>query len=50
LDLLPRILLSTLGLTPLMVYFFIPLSTRLLASWLNAPTRRCGPQGARNPA
>lgn len=36
LSLLPRILLSTLGLTPLMVYFFIPLSTRLLAGWLNA--------------
>jgi len=42
--LLPRILLSTLGLTPLMVYFFIPLSTRCLANWLNArpsaPARR----------
>ncbi|CAG8866952.1 hypothetical protein PS627_02235 [Pseudomonas fluorescens] len=36
LDLVPRILLSTLGLTPLMVYLFIPLSTRLLAPWLNA--------------
>ncbi len=36
LSLLPRILLSTLGLTPLMVYFFIPLSTRWLAGWLNA--------------
>jgi antibiotic biosynthesis monooxygenase (ABM) superfamily enzyme len=36
LGLLPRILLSTLGLTPLMVYCFIPLSTRLLAGWLNA--------------
>ena len=35
LNLLPRILLSTLGLTPLMVYLFIPLSTRLLANWLN---------------
>ncbi|MFD2642099.1 antibiotic biosynthesis monooxygenase [Pseudomonas japonica] len=36
LSLLPRILLSTLGLTPLMVYLFIPLSTRCLAGWLNA--------------
>ena len=33
--LLPRVLISTLCLTPLMVYFFIPLSTRLLANWLN---------------
>ncbi|MNP38360.1 hypothetical protein D3C76_1318680 [compost metagenome] len=39
--LLPRVLISTLCLTPLMVYFFIPLSTRLLANWLNsAPTRQ----------
>ncbi|MCO7563591.1 antibiotic biosynthesis monooxygenase [Pseudomonas sp. S 311-6] len=36
LDLVPRVLLSTLGLTPVMVYLFIPLSTRLLAGWLNA--------------
>lgn len=36
LDLVPRVLLSTLGLTPVMVYLFIPLSTRLLAPWLNA--------------
>ncbi|QBF25211.1 antibiotic biosynthesis monooxygenase [Pseudomonas tructae] len=50
LDLVPRILLSTLGLTPLMVYLFIPLSTRLLANWLNARAARPGPQGARNPA
>ena len=34
-----RILLSTLALTPLMTYLFIPLSTRLLASWLHAPRR-----------
>ncbi|HGM5581006.1 TPA: antibiotic biosynthesis monooxygenase [Pseudomonas putida] len=40
LDLLPRVLLSTLVLTPLMVYLFIPLSTRLLASWLNPPAPR----------
>lgn len=40
-SLLPRVLISTLCLTPLMVYFFIPLSTRMLASWLQgAPTRR----------
>lgn len=36
LSLAPRVLLSTLGLTPLMVYIFIPLSTRLLAGWLNS--------------
>ncbi|AYF90229.1 antibiotic biosynthesis monooxygenase [Pseudomonas sp. JS3066] len=29
-----RILISTLALTPLMTYWFIPLSTRLLAPWL----------------
>jgi antibiotic biosynthesis monooxygenase (ABM) superfamily enzyme len=40
LDLLPRVLLSTLALTPLMVYLFIPLSTRLLAGWLNAARAR----------
>ena len=40
-SLLPRIFVSTLCLTPLMVYFFIPLSTRLLAGWLNSkPVRR----------
>ncbi|MNC84093.1 hypothetical protein D3C75_1384330 [compost metagenome] len=33
-ELVPRVLLSTLALTPLMVYLFIPLSTRLLAGWL----------------
>ncbi|TLP60020.1 MULTISPECIES: antibiotic biosynthesis monooxygenase [Pseudomonas] len=36
LELVPRVLLSTLALTPLMVYLFIPLSTWLLAGWLNA--------------
>ncbi|CAM3049417.1 hypothetical protein GCM10011247_23320 [Pseudomonas plecoglossicida] len=36
LELVPRVLLSTLALTPVMVYLFIPLSTRLLASWLHA--------------
>ncbi|ERO62323.1 hypothetical protein P308_04690 [Pseudomonas piscis] len=41
LGMLPRVFVSTLALTPLMVYFFIPLSTRLLANWLNAaPPRR----------
>lgn len=34
LSLVPRILLSTLALTPLMTYLFIPLSTRLLEPWL----------------
>lgn len=36
LSLLPRVLLSNLALTPMMVYVFIPLSTRCLAGWLNA--------------
>ncbi|SDP55705.1 hypothetical protein SAMN04489798_6234 [Pseudomonas arsenicoxydans] len=40
LSLLPRVLISTLCLTPLMVYFFIPLSTRLLANWLNSTPAR----------
>lgn len=35
-SLLPRVFISTLCLTPLMVYFFIPLSTRILANWLNS--------------
>ncbi|MDE1911986.1 MAG: antibiotic biosynthesis monooxygenase [Pseudomonas sp.] len=40
LGLLSRVLVSTLALTPLMVYFFIPLSTHLLAGWLHpAPAR-----------
>lgn len=38
LSLVMRILLSTLMLTPLMTYLFIPLSTRLLAPWLNTPS------------
>jgi len=41
--LLPRVLVSTLCLTPLMVYFFIPLSTRLLATWLNNTPARALP-------
>jgi antibiotic biosynthesis monooxygenase (ABM) superfamily enzyme len=35
LPLLPRVLVSTLALTPVMVFLFIPLSTRLLAPWLH---------------
>lgn len=38
--LLTRVFVSTLCLTPLMVYFFIPLSTRLLAGWLQTPSAR----------
>ncbi|CAH0149646.1 MULTISPECIES: antibiotic biosynthesis monooxygenase [unclassified Pseudomonas] len=40
-QLITRVLLSTLALTPLMTYLFIPLVTRLLAPWL---------QGTRNAA
>ena len=36
LPLLLRVLLGTLALTPLMTYWFIPLSTRLLEPWLQA--------------
>lgn len=41
LSLVSRVLLSTLALTPLMTYLFIPLSTRLLEPWLqgNSPRR-----------
>ncbi|WP_043527635.1 antibiotic biosynthesis monooxygenase [Litchfieldella xinjiangensis] len=35
LPLVPRVLVSTLCLTPVMVFLFIPLSTRLLAPWLH---------------
>ncbi len=42
LGLVARILISTLALTPLMTYLFIPLSTRLLAPWLNAAPRPGG--------
>ena len=51
LDLLSRVFLSTLALTPLMVYFFIPLSTRMLAGWLNsvpAPRAPCRSELARD--
>lgn len=46
LDMLPRVLISTLALTPLMVYFFIPLSTRLLAGWLHGAPARSMPAEA----
>ncbi|MGQ7247325.1 antibiotic biosynthesis monooxygenase [Halomonas sp. V046] len=36
LPLVPRVLVGTLMLTPVMVFLFIPLSTRLLAPWLQA--------------
>ncbi|UPQ83103.1 MULTISPECIES: antibiotic biosynthesis monooxygenase [Pseudomonas] len=39
LSLVMRILISTLALTPLMTYLFIPLSTRVLAPWLRTPPR-----------
>lgn len=35
-----RVLLSTLALTPLMTYWFIPLSTCLLEPWLHKRTER----------
>ena len=40
LSLVVRVLLSTLALTPLMTYLFIPLATRLLAPWLLADSGR----------
>ena len=33
------VLLTTIVLTPLMTYFFLPLSTRLLRPWLQAPRK-----------
>jgi antibiotic biosynthesis monooxygenase (ABM) superfamily enzyme len=39
LTLVTRVLVSTLALTPLMVFLFIPLSTRLLARWLHSTPR-----------
>lgn len=39
LPMLPRIALSTLILTPIMVCVFIPASTRLLARWLRGEPR-----------
>lgn len=46
LSLVTRILLSTLALTPLMTYLFIPLSTRLLEPWLHAPSSHRPPRQA----
>lgn len=43
LGLLSRVLISTLILTPLMVCLFIPLSTHLLANWLNGAPQRALP-------
>ena len=43
LGLLSRVFFSTLALTPLMVYFFIPLSTHLLSGWLNSTPARSLP-------
>ncbi len=40
LSLAARVLLSTLVLTPLMTYWFIPLSSRLLAPWLHRRPQR----------
>lgn len=45
LPLVPRILASTLMLTPLMVFFFIPFTTRLLAPWLNGRPSAMGSLG-----
>ncbi|WP_236232666.1 antibiotic biosynthesis monooxygenase [Pseudomonas tohonis] len=50
LPLVVRVLISTLALTPLMTYWFIPLSTRLLAFWLNAPASRTRRPGATAPS
>lgn len=44
LTLVTRVLVSTLALTPMMVFVFIPLSTRLLARWLHStPTPQISP-------
>ncbi|MDR9750070.1 antibiotic biosynthesis monooxygenase [Pseudomonas sp. SZMC_28357] len=40
LSLLSRVFVSTLVLTPLMVFWFIPLSTHLLAGWLHSTPAR----------
>lgn len=37
LAILPRVLITTLTLTPIMAYWVLPLATRLLRPWLNAP-------------
>lgn len=46
LGLFSRVLVSTLALTHLMVYLFIPLSTHLLYCWLNPAPRRVKPAEA----
>ena len=46
LDMLARVFISTLALTPLMVYLFIPLSTHLLAGWLHSTPARALPAEA----
>lgn len=45
LELAPRIMISTLILTPLMVYLFIPMSTHLLSNWLNKTPSTHEPTG-----
>ncbi len=37
-----RVLASVLAMTPIMTYVALPWITRLLAPWLNAPSRRAG--------
>lgn len=44
--LVTRVLLSTLALTPLMTYLFIPLVTRLLAPWLQGTRSTAMPRRA----
>jgi antibiotic biosynthesis monooxygenase (ABM) superfamily enzyme len=39
LSILPRVLITTLTLTPIMAYWVLPLATRLLRPWLTAPRR-----------
>ncbi|GAA4265897.1 antibiotic biosynthesis monooxygenase [Frondihabitans peucedani] len=48
LAILPRVLITTLTLTPIMAYWVLPLATRLLRPWLHAPRRsRAGSPSAR---
>lgn len=39
LAILPRVLITTLTLTPIMAYWVLPLATRLLRPWLTTPRR-----------
>jgi hypothetical protein len=39
LPILPKVLATTLILTPIMAYWVLPLATRILRPWLNAPRR-----------